>query len=360
MMKPTEILKHIDEIESQRDYVGRFKTIYALVCTLPDKELMQYVETHGFSEVFMKIIVRRGLKEQFAVRQKSIVSRMLRQLSMPDCKNKTLCREGLKSRYAYVPKAYQQKILHSMLTQGTKKERLWAYTRLGLRWDNSYTQIIERCLAEYQEAECAHLILKHFPTQFVYEHQEEFVRLVGWRWVMSCVGKDYPDIVDREKLTLAEWVHVVVDLHLTDHNADVETFLYHTIATQVDYVMSSGYYRGYSLSLRNFPDVGWAVWAMGQMGMADAILRFQDYDRKFENFVPEDIDDEERADFVYPWLCAVYDTFAVKMLGWPSREEKRYSLEQYHKARNRFMYDAAEEDATGLTDGWFTVENSEV
>ena len=348
-MKPTEILKHIDEIESQRDYVGRFKTIYALVCTLPDKELMQYVETHGFSEVFMKIIVRRGLKEQFAVRQKSIVSRMLRQLSMPDGRNKTLCREGLKSRYAYVPKAYRQKILHSMLAQGTKKERLWAYTRLGLTWDNSFTQTVEQCFAEYPEAECAHLILKHFPAQFVYEHQDELVRLVGWRWVMGAIGKDYPDIVDREKLTPAEWVHVVVDLHMTGHNADIEDFLYNTIATQVDNVLRDGYFRDSRLSLRCFPDVGWAIWAMGQMGMADAILRFQGYDRKFEHNVPEDIDDEDWADFIYLWLCAVYDTFAVHMLGWPSREEKRYSLEQYRKAGDVSFY-AAEEDAIGSTD----------
>ena len=348
-MKPTEILKHIDEIESMHGYDGRHKTIYALICSLPDKELMQYVETHGFPSFYLKLIARRGLEKPFVSRQKKAVSRILKQLAVPDCKNKTQFREGLKALYNFVPQAYRQKILRCMLEQGTKKERLWAYTRLNWKWDDAFASTIEQCFSQYHEVECARLILDFFPASFVYEHREEFVQLMGWRWVMSSVGKEYPDLINREKLSPLEWVHVVIDLHLTEHMSDIEDFLYHNIASKTDSIMCGVYHHDCPQSLRDLPDVSWTVWAMGQMGMADAIFRFQAFDRKFETYVPEDIDNEKRTEMVYPWLCDVYDTFAVGMLGWPSRVEKQFSLEQYREAHRVFLYGEEGEDSI---DGW--------
>ena len=348
-MKPAEILKHIDEIESMHGYDGRYKTIYALVCSLPDKELMQYVETHGFPSFYLKLIARRGLEKPFATRQRNDVSRMLKQLSVPDCNNKTQIREGLKARYNFVPQAYRHKILRCMLGQGTKKERLWAYTRLRWKWDDSFAPVIEQCFVKYHEIECAWLILDFFPASFVYEHREEFVNLVGWQRVMSRLGKEYPDLIDHEKLTPLEWLHVVVALRLTEHKDDIETFLYHIIASLVESILCGVYHQNSPLSLRDLPDVNRMVWAMGQMGMADAILRFQSFDQKFETYVPEDIDDEKRTEMVYPWLCDVYDTFAVGMMGWPSREDKGYTLEQYREARRVFVYGEEGVDSIG---GW--------
>ena len=330
-------------------YGGRYKTIYALVCSLPDKELMQYVETHGFPSFYLKLIARRGLEKTFATRQRNAVSRMLKQLSVPDSINKTQLREGLKARYNFVPQVYRQKILRCMLGQGTKKERLWVYTRLRWEWDDSFAPAIEQCFAMYHEVECAWLILDFFPASFVYEHREEFVNLIGWQRVMSRLGKEYLDLIDHEKLTPLEWLHVVVDLRLTEHKDDIETFLYHNIASLVDSILCGVYHQECPRSLRDLPDVSWTVWAMGQMGMTDAILRFQAFDRKFETYVPEDIDGEKRVEMVYPWLCDLYDTIAVGMLSWPSREEKGYSLEQYRDARRVFIYGEEGVDSIG---GW--------
>lgn len=348
-MKPSETLKHIDEIESMHGYDGRYKTVYALVCSLPDKELMQYVETHRFPSFYLKLIARRGLEKLFATRQKNTVSRILKLLALPDCDNKTQLREGLKARYNFVPQVYQKKILRCLLEQGTKKERLWAYTRLRWKWDDSFVPAIVQCFEQYHEIECAWLILDFFPASYVYEHREEFVQLVGWRWVMSSVGKDYPELIDREKLTDAEWVHVVVDLRLMEHKTYIEDYLYRNIASMTDSILCGVYHHDCPMSLRDLPDVNWTVWAMGQMGMADAIFRFQAFDRKFETYVPEDIDDEKRTEMVYPWLCDIYDTFAVGMLGWPSREEKQFSLEQYREARHVFIYGEESVDSIG---GW--------
>lgn len=307
-MNSSEILSHLEEIESMHTYSGRFKTAYALVCSLPDAELMQYVESHGFPDYLINLINRRGLKKQFATRQKSTVSRMLKQLSLPDCTKKTQLREGLKSRFPFVTQAYQHKILHCMLVQGTKKERLWAYSRLGWHWDDAFMQPIERCFVEYPDVESASLIVKNFPLDYVYEHREELGTLAGCGYVMRRLGKEHPELVRKELLTPSEWIRTVTDLRLHQYEKDIEDYLYQTIANESEKILNGeGWYhhsRGNErcLTLRDLPGVGIAIWSMGQMGMVNAILRFQKYDQSLECHLPYDISDEGKQDILYSWL----------------------------------------------------------
>lgn len=320
-MKPSEILRHIEDIESLHSYNGRYKTAYALVCSLPDAELMQYVETHGFPDYLVKLIKRRGLEKRFITRQKSSVSRMLKQLSLSDCTKMTLLREGLKTRFPFVPQSYQQEILLCMLAQGTKKDRLWAYTRLGWHWDNDYIRSIKHCYMEYHEVESASLIVKNFPVNYVYRHRDELAAVAGWGYVMRRLGKEHPELVRKEMLTPSEWVRTVTDLKLHEYEKDIEDYLYQTIANEVDklrnqenwYFHQNGDRRLFTL--RDLPGVSVVVWSMGQMGMADAILRFQQYDKQFEWYMTEDIPEDKQEELFYSWLNDIYNTIAAGKLG---------------------------------------------
>lgn len=317
-MKSTEILRHIEEIESMHSYGGRYKTAYALVCSLPDTELIQYVETHGFPDYLVKLIQRRGLEKQFVTRQKNAVSRMLNQLSMPDCTKKTSLREGLKARFPFVSQSYQQKILHCMLAQGTQKERLWSYTRLGWSWDEAYLQPIEGCYMEYHEVESASLIVKHFPMDYVYRHRDELAAIAGWGYVMRRLGKEHPELVRKELLSPAEWIRTVTDLRLHEYENDIEDYLYQTIANEVKKLLNGEewYLHGRRneryLTLRDLPGVSIAVWSMGQMGMVDAVLRFQRYDQRFECYLPENMPEYKQEELLYSWLNDIYSAVTTK------------------------------------------------
>lgn len=320
-MKNSEILRHIEEIESMHNYNGRYKTTYALVCSLPDTELMQYVETHGFPDYLVKLIKRRGLEKQFITRQKSTVSRMLNLLSLHDCSKKTPLREGLKARFPFVPESYKQKILHCMLVQGTKKERLWAYTRLGWHWDDTFTLPIEQCYLEYREVESASLIVKNFPLYYIYQHRDELAAVAGWGYVMRRLGKEHPELVRKELLTPSEWIRTVTHLRLHQYENEIEDYLYQAISTEVEklknheswYIHRQGDRRFFTL--RDLPGVSVAVWSMGQMGMVDAIMRFHQYDQRFEWYLPENIPEDKQEELFYSWLNDIYNTIAVGKLG---------------------------------------------
>lgn len=327
-MKPSQTLQHIQRVESMYHYDGRYKTAYALVCTLPDRELMQYVEMQRFPDFLIRIIKRRGIEKPFLVRQKSTVSRMLRQLLAPGCTNKTALREGLKMRYRFVPTNYQHKILHSMLSQGTKKERLWAYTRLDWHWDDDFILPIETCFWKYHEVESASLIVRYFPLDFVYEHHERLAVFAGWGYVMRRLGKEHPELVRKELLTPDEWIRTVTHLHLQDYEADIEDHLYQSIANEVRQLLDGEgwYHHGPEeercLTLRNLPGVSLAVWSMGQMGMADAVMRFMEYDQQYEWHLPGEMPKEMEEEMLRSWLSDIYTSIAVSKLGWSSLEAK--------------------------------------
>lgn len=320
-MKNSEILRHIEEIESMHNYNGRYKTAYALVCSLPDAELMKYVETHGFPDYLVKLIKRRGLDKRFITRQKSTVSCMLKQLSYSDCTNMTMLREGLKARFPFVPQSYKQKILHCMLVQGTKKERLWAYTRLGWHWDDTFTLPIEQCYMEYHEMESASLIVKNFPLYYIYQHRDELAAIAGWGYVMRRLGKEHLELVRKELLTPSEWIRTVTHLRLHQYENEIEDCLYQAISTEVEklknheswYIHRQGDRRFFTL--RDLPGVSVAVWSMGQMGMVDAIMRFHQYDQRFEWYLPENIPEDKQEELFYSWLNDIYNTIAVGKLG---------------------------------------------
>lgn len=320
-MKNSETVKHIEEIESMHNYGGRYKTAYALICSLPDTELMQYVETHGFPDYLVKLIKRRGLEKQFVTRQKSTASRMLKLLSLPDCSKKTPLREALKARFPFVPESYKQKILHCMLVQGTKKERLWAYTRLGWHWDDTFTLPIEQCYMEYHEVESASLIVKNFHVDYIYQHRDELAAVAGWGYVMRRLGKEHPELVRKELLTPSEWIRTVTHLRLHQYENEIEDYLYQAISTEVEklknheswYIHRQGDRRFFTL--RDLPGVSVAVWSMGQMGMVDAIMRFQKYDQRFEWYLPENIPEDKQEELFYSWLNDIYNTIAVGKLG---------------------------------------------
>lgn len=272
------------------------------------------METHGFPDYLVKLIKRRGLEKRFITRQKSTVSRMLKQLSYSDCTNMTLLREGLKKRFPFVPQSYQQMILLCMLAQGTKKERLGAYTRLGWHWDNAFIRSIERCYIEYREVESASLIVKNFPLYYIYQHRDELAAIAGWGYVMRRLGKEHPELVRKELLTPSEWIRTVTHLRLHQYENEIEDYLYQAISTEVEklknheswYIHRQGDRRFFTL--RDLPGVSVAVWSTGKMGMADAILRFQKYDKHFEWYMPEDIPEEKQEELFSSWLDDIYNT----------------------------------------------------
>lgn len=327
--------------------------------------------------VFIKLIRQRGLDKRLAQRQKKPIERAMTELSAEGCKRKMLLREQLKNRYVVASESDRKKILRFMLQQPTKKERQWAYARINGNWDETYRDDIATAFEEKLDNDTAIIIMNHFPAEFIHRHRKRLAAVVGLAWVYKRIGKEYSDNIDVESIPLlSEKVSVIARLGLTDYAGYLESLLYETIAAEVEYILTWGgsscfdesfdwsAYDGHSgwndfvnpewhsyvkdwedvcgfylpryfglkdslymannLSLYSFSGVGKIIWAMGKLGMADAIVRFSKinhglrrgfsyHDEFCRNHVPYN---------VLAWLREIYAQINMGMLGWELLPEK--------------------------------------
>lgn len=321
--------------------------------------------------VFVKLIQRRGLSHRLAQRQRKPIERAMAELSAEGCKCKMLLREQLKNRYVVASESDRKRIIRFMLHQPTKKERQWAYARINGNWDEAFKDEIVAAFEERLDNDTATIIMNHFPAEFIHRHRERLASIVGQALVYKRIGKEYLDDIDVESLTLlSEKVSVIARFCLKDYAGYLESLLYETIAAETEYILTlggSGRFRDFycwsaydghsgwndfinpdsysyikdwadvdgfylpryfgfkddpymanSLSLYSFCGVGKIIWAMGKLGMADAIVRFSNINREFRvGYVYRDTY-AKREDVPYSvlcWLQKVYSHINVDILG---------------------------------------------
>ncbi len=373
-MKTQEILKHINELENNPSYDGRYKLKYALSSTLPDTAFMKFIEDEGFPEIYDKSIIRRGLNNRFSCRQRIAIEKEIKELSSPQCKRKVALKDNLKKRFKYAFPKDQEKVLRFMLLQPSVKERQWAYSKLNGAWDKwggLFEKDVITIFEKYKDKDCATLIVKHLPTSYVYDNRERLAEKVGWQRVIVTVGKDYPNTIDLSKLNSHEAIRTIVNLKLSKHRGLIEVFLYSKILREIEYILSEGtlagshrvsesdnrfiihhfesqesrdsfycekewgntgkghlpYYFGIrppndrfsylkTLSIRDMAGVGLALWAMGRLGMAEEIVQFSKYDITTEETLKYSISDCQNVPTkIESWLIKTYNYIRAIVYG---------------------------------------------
>jgi len=367
-MKPKEILAKIEELKKRSDYQGSTNIIYALANTLPDKSLLEFVMDNDFNEFYMRIIERRGLETRMKTKLKRRIGDNIKSLENPNYNGRTKLRGFLQSCYQYAYPKDRTKILHCMLGQPTKKDREWAYVKLKKDWDSSFYDLVDKNLGLFHEKECATVIMKHFPKDYIYQHRQELAELIGKQWVMAEIGEIHPEELNLNDLDPYERVRTIATLHLKEYRDMLESMLYTAIKHEIELILSACrldspnrivdsrkyysyvftidnknydlYWAGWEkchdgfipyllqvespygdnhlheavISLRTLKCTGICLWAMGQMGMADAIIRFSEMDAKFETQFKYDKDTDNLPGKLKNWLFEVYNHISREVL----------------------------------------------
>lgn len=408
-MNTAEIKKQILSLWLDKDFADGKSVANSLARTLPDKDLLDLVEDYCFARgqrmmwidpkdgdlkfiYFVDVAMKRGLAQRLAQRQKKPIERLIEELSSTNCKRKLALREQLRNRYCLASESDKRKILLFMLNQPTKTERIWAYSRVKKMWDEVYRESVARVFEKYGDFDVVPLIMRHFPTDYIFRHREKLAELSDWAWVYKRIGKDYPQEVNLERLSPSSKLRVIESLKLTDCSAEVEDMLYRSIAAEVaalltwgevsrddeqfdleksktpyryyelcfyvdhysgdHWVKQPGYYfpmyfnfKGVEdfygfvyterLSLLDFTGVRMTLWVMGQIGMTEAIMRFSEIDKELSEVFEYDTESTVPR-MVFDWLLRVYDNVNVKRLGWgPLSDRYRRLLTNY---QIRWMY----------------------
>ena len=137
-------------------------------------------------------------------------------------------RDTIKSRYYYLDRKDQIKILQAFLESG-KTDRQWAYSELYENWDNSFEQNILNLWKQYHEKLCSWIIIRHFPKEFILRNIESFTEDRNYFFICMRFAKDQDFIVNRNKLSNTDYLAVLYHIGKSIESSEARDVLFNTI-----------------------------------------------------------------------------------------------------------------------------------
>lgn len=251
-------------------HVGEWqdKMYNALFQSLPDAELADVtnrlqLESECPRSLFYK--ARAILSRKVDLKDADVpTQKLLRLYQDKSSKKVNWAMKELMRRFRGEDRDKQRQILRAFLCGG-KKEMEWAGRRLRANWIPSFSTLVgERWKATHNPI-LAYVVLRHMPSAFVLEQQEELAAVTKYAYVCARLGNVNGFHLDSERLTIPEYFYVMAKLDI-GHSPMVNAPVVMEFMLQ-EYLDEE--------NMLEDEDVKTLLWAMGKLGMTEAIIQFR-------------------------------------------------------------------------------------
>lgn len=250
----------------------------AMLCTLTSEEALEFQTKQKADYSFaVSQVINNNLNQpssdesQVIVRNRSLLAE-LRDFENRKSGKRRVARKNLQSRLPYASYREQCKVLPIFLN-GAQLDRTFAYKYLRANWDKQFRKLIQSNFEKYYEVECAKLILRYFPVEYVIHHKEKLIELCGYVSVRLRLPDD--DAIDINRLKPVEYLYLMAKLKRSIEPFEAEDILYKHIITYfstnniIDIPVAPW-------SLLSIPDVSLMIWSLGHLGLFQSILQFDE------------------------------------------------------------------------------------
>lgn len=216
-------------------------------------------------------------------------------------------RAELRDRFDKQSFQIQRKILKAMLFS-SKKDRVWTYKQLSNAWDDYFFEDIKTLWEQYHEKECATVIIKHFPMEYVYdnlsaleyEYDNPFIPEPHSNYTNLCIKLiHHPKFqIDKERLKEdfvfygypeVEYLYILAKSKSKIEKGEATRTLFNQMAVFINTHDTPPNYlrRSYnfaqqieerSVSTKHFDFVSGILWCMGELGLVDELIAFEEWD----------------------------------------------------------------------------------
>jgi hypothetical protein len=199
---------------------------------------------------------------------------------------KQAARKELQVRLPYLSAYEQKQIIYTFLDTDVKTDRVYVLKYLDTHFDLMYMKAIEVVWDLYHDFEAAKVLTHYASDEFIAANFDQLVADYRYLPVRLRMSADYP--VDRSRLEWHELIHLCARQHLPLSEQEAFAILSNIINLQL--IRENVAFEGGSL-LR-LSNVKAIVWALGELGFRDILVRFwMENERTKPFFRPSDNDE---------------------------------------------------------------------
>lgn len=324
------ILSHYQLPKYEKCLVER-SVLKALVHTLNKEELLMLQKKlkRGSS----KWSVGKGLYEEaikvmdkMQPHRNESISALLKAFTDKQSGKVAEARTKLRDRFSKQSFQTQRKILKAMLN-ASKQDRIWAYNRLNHSWDGFFFEDVKTLWEQYHEKECGIVIIKYFPMEYVYDNLPALD--THGNYTNLCIKLiHHPKFqIDKERLKEdfvfyaypeVEYLYILAKSKSKIEEGEATHTLFNQMAVFINthdappkYLFNRSYnferqIEERNVSTKHFDFVSCVLWCMGELGLAEELIAFEEWDKivKHRFYSDEEVE----------YLTIGYNTDCIKEL----------------------------------------------
>lgn len=358
------ILTHY-QLPKYRDFSSR-AVLKALVNTLNHAELkeLQGKLKRGTSPSNIGNDLYNEIEKVFNADQpqkNEPISHLLKQFTDKRSGKVAISRPKLQDRFDKQDFQSQRKILKAFLA-GAKRDRVWAYKKLNSNWDVFFADDIKALWEKYHDKDCERVVIRFLPVEYIIENLPLLDSDDNYSWLCTRLINHPQFHLDKERLSKCdhiywgpddvEYLYILAKSKSSIERDEATRILYKMLIAQLMYHKeipesyeriydNSTMWRGMELikevdglvpTTKWFTVVRRVLWCMGELGLTEELIAFEEWDQKVQYWFDKRIRGEEY------WLChdaqEYYDLFrTIVMESIPDRF--RYLINEELESRKK-------------------------
>ncbi len=270
-------------------------------------------------------------------------------------------RPKLQDRFDKQDFQVQRKILKAFLA-GSQMDRVWAYKKLRRNWDDCFADEIKTLWEKHHDKDCERVVIRFLPVEYIIENLPLLDSDDNYSWLCTRLINHPQFHLDKERLSKCdhiywgpddvEYLYILAKSKSNIERDKATRILYKMLIAQLMYHKeipesyeriydNSTMWRGMELikvvdglvpTTKWFTVVRRVLWCMGELGLTEELIAFEEWDQKVQYWFDKRIRGEEY------WLChdaqEYYDLFrTIVMESIPDRF--RYLINEELESRKK-------------------------
>lgn len=202
-----------------------------------------------------------------------------------------LAMSEFRRRFDYLCPDEQKEIILTVFKNGPITDCIWAAKKSKLRWNPEYAtdlarvwlqvDLHNRCIADLSKA-----VLENLSPDFIIQHKWRLAKVLGYHLVCIKLGNKIGFEIEWERMYFPEQLYVKAQLGIAVDHHETELKIYRYLYENVSV---SRPYDPYSVGINNDPllfnvaGMEHIVWAMGKLGMHEALFRLFRFSQLVKN-----------------------------------------------------------------------------